>query len=169
MSTWLTVGALVAMSVVGFPSAVSAEDVSLSIEPAVVEAPGEYTFTVTGEGWTPTTVYLLPCAVAPSELAADVDADTCDTSDYTPVAPRDGSFSVVLNLDIGEDGVAIGAGDAARTQFAAAVVLVNAVPAESVLAETGASSLVIASVGAALVALGFAAVSWSRRRPARSA
>jgi hypothetical protein len=45
----------------------------------------------------------MPSRFPPSELTADVDPDTCDTSDFTPVAPRDGSFSVVLKLDIGED------------------------------------------------------------------
>ncbi|MDH3307542.1 MAG: hypothetical protein OEO77_08515 [Acidimicrobiia bacterium] len=137
----------------------------MSIEPAAVGAPGAYSFTVTGQGWTPqrSTSSRAPL---PSELAADIDPDTCDTSDFTPVAPRDGSFSVVLNLDIGEDSVAIGAGDTARTQFAAAVFFGRFVPPEPVLAETGASAFVIASVGAALVALGIAALSWSRRRPA---
>lgn len=66
----------------------------------------------------------------------------------------------IVELDH-EGGLAIGAGDTARTPVAAAVVLVNTVPVESVLAETGASSLVVVSVGAALAGLGIAAVSSS--------
>ena len=164
---WSRFAVSVAVLVSTLPSTTSAEGPSLSIEPAVVAAPGEYSFAISGEGFTARTIYLLPCVVPMSGLAADVDPDACDTSDFTPVAPRNGSFSVVLTLEVGEDGFALGAGDTARTEYAAAVVLLGPVPGEQALAETGAFTLTIVVLSGALIALGTVALWWSRRRPAR--
>jgi hypothetical protein len=148
-----------------WPSSVSAEDAVLTIEPSTVETPGEYSFTIEGEGWTPSTVYLLDCEVPPSGLAEDVDNDLCDTSTAKPIGPRDGAFSFAMVLEVGAEGLALGVGDPDRTQSAAVIVTVGATPDE-VLAETGAFTLWIAALAATMVGLGWvllACVRWRVR------
>ncbi len=77
---------------------------------------------------------LLPCAVP--DLGTDVDTETCDTSDFTPVAPTDGSFSFSKRFDVPTDGLALGAGD----------------------------STSIALIGIAVIATGFMILGFAHRR-----
>ncbi len=109
---------------------------SITVEPATVDAPGEYEFTVTGEGWTAAPpIFVVPCAAPESGEAADVDADTCDAANLTPGTPEDGSFEVTVTYEVTEGGIAIAATDAAQTEVAAAVVTVGAAEGEDGEAE----------------------------------
>ncbi|MFN3217539.1 MAG: hypothetical protein ACE367_13675 [Acidimicrobiales bacterium] len=96
----------------------SSGSATITVEPASVPAAGEYTFTISGEGWTTTPpVFLLPCAAEPFS--------TCDTGDLTPVTPVDGSFEAEVTYSVTDDGLVIGAGDAARSQTATAQVSIG--------------------------------------------
>lgn len=161
-ATWALACLLVPL-VALWPATALADDPILTIEPATVEAPGEYSFTIEGEGWTPSTVYLLNCEMPSSGLAEDVDPDTCDTSTARPVAPSDGSFSIVLTLEVAADGLALGAGDPERTQNASVIVTIGSAP-EQFLAETGAATIWIAVIGATMVGLGWMLLASTRPR-----
>jgi len=104
---------------------------SITVEPATVDAPGEYEFTVTGEGWTAAPpIFVVPCAAPESGDVADVDADTCDAANLTPGTPEDGSFQVTVTYEVAEGGIGIAATDAAQTEVAAALVTVGAAGGE---------------------------------------
>ena len=141
--------------VIAWPAVAAAQDgPSITAEPSTVEAAGEHSFVITGDGWTVPVVYLLPCA-APS-VGSEVDNDTCDTSDFTPVSPTDGSFTVTVTFDIPEEGLGIGAGDTSQTESASFVDRVSSDTATE-LALTGPDRCLLTALlvlGAACVALG---------------
>ncbi len=164
---------------------------SITVEPMTVEAPGEQEFTVTGSGWTAAPpIFVLPCEAPESGDAADIDTATCDTSNLTPATPdADGNFEVTVTYDVPAEGIAIGAGDAASTEAAGAVITVGAGEAEGEgegeaegegedgategegeeegeeeeLATTGVESGLLAVIGIAVVAAGALAVGYTRR------
>lgn len=100
---------------------------SLSVEPTSVDAPGEATFTVTGDGWTAEPpLFILPCAVPESGEPADLSTDSCDTANLTPATPADGAFVVEVTFEIPEEGLIVAAGDAAQSESAVAMITVGA-------------------------------------------
>ncbi len=154
---------------------------TLTVEPATVEAPGEYEFTVTGAGFTAAPpIFILPCDAPESGNPADIDSDTCDTGNLTPATPEDGAFEVTVTYTVPEGGLAIAAGDAAQTEAAAAVVTIGAAQEEGgddgaaeeeggeeeggeELANTGVESGLLAVIAIAVLGGGAMAVGYTRR------
>ena len=148
--------------VIAWPTFAAAQDgPSITVDPSTVDAAGEHSFVIEGEGWSVPVVYLLPCA-APS-VGSEVDNDTCDTSDFTPVSPTDGSFRLTVTFDVPAEGLGIGAGDTSQTESASFVVSVSSDAADE-LALTGPDRSLLTALlilGTAFVALGSAGL-WFR-------
>ncbi len=155
---------------------------TLTVEPATVDAPGEATFTVTGDGWTAEPpLFILPCTVPESGEPADLSTDSCDTANLTPTTPADGAFEVELTFEIPEEGLIVAAGDAAQSESAVALISVGAAEApaaeeeaaeepaataaseEAELAQTGTESGFLAVIGVTVAALGTMVVGFARR------
>ena len=105
--------ALVAM--LALAPAAQAQDVPLAqADPAFVEAAGEYEFTITGSGWIPGALALVPCSVNSYEALAAGGAEACDTASLTIAsAGADGTFSVTATYTVPEGGMCIGIGGGA--------------------------------------------------------
>lgn len=106
----------------------------MTSDPAYVPAEGEYTFTVSGTGFTPgLALFVLPCTVpgAPmtpdnaEEAIAGMGQDNCNLGSLTPaVVGDDGTFSVEITTEVGQNFV-WGAGDAAGTESAGTPVFIG--------------------------------------------
>ena len=124
-------------------SQASAQDgPSLTADPAYVPAEGDYTFTVSGAGFTAgLALFVLPCTapgepMTPDNVAAAIAAigQSLDSrpsgSSLTPaVVGADGTFSVTVTGTVGPNYVWI-AGDAAQTESAAVPVFIGEPMAE---------------------------------------
>ena len=107
---------------------------SLTADPAYVPAEGDYTFTVSGAGFTAgLALFVLPCTapgepMTPDNVAAAVAAigqTDCDLGSLTPaVVGDDGTFSVSVSGTVGQNFVWV-AGDAAQTESASAPVFIG--------------------------------------------
>jgi hypothetical protein len=107
---------------------------SLTADPATVPAEGDYTFTVSGSGFTAgLALFVLPCT-APGdpmtpenvgEAIARIGQTDCDLGSLTPaVVGADGTFSAKVSATVGQNFIWI-AGDAAQTESAAAPVFIG--------------------------------------------
>ena len=154
--------ALVAM--LALAPAAQAQDVPLAqADPAFVEAAGEYEFTITGSGWIPGALALVPCSVNSYEALATGGADACDTGALTlATAGADGTFSVTATYTVPEDGMCIGIGGGAgfTEQGGGYCVGVGA----PILPNSGSESAMVAIIGAAVLAGGAMIVLSTRRR-----
>ena len=115
-------------------SQASAQDgPSLTADPATVPAEGEYTFTLSGSGFTAgLALFVLPCT-APGEpmtpenaaqAIAAIGQTDCDLGSMTPtVVGADGTFSLAATATVGQNFVWI-AGDAAQTEAGAVPVFI---------------------------------------------
>ena len=106
---------------------------SLTADPATVPAEGEYTFTLSGSGFTAgLALFVLPCT-APGEpmtpenaaqAIAAIGQTDCDLGSMTPtVVGADGTFSLAATATVGQNFVWI-AGDAAQTEAGAVPVFI---------------------------------------------
>ena len=116
-------------------SQASAQDgPSLTADPAYVPAEGDYTFTVSGAGFSAgLALFVLPCTapgepMTPDNVAAAIAAigqTDCNLGSLTPaVVGADGTFSVSVSATVGQNFVWV-AGDAAQTESAAAPVFIG--------------------------------------------
>ena len=127
----------------------------LTADPPHVEEPGEYTFTVTGSGWT---------AIPPLGVLACldlVDQSTCDR-DSGVVVPdvTDGSFTAQITIDVPSGGIYIGAGDFAETQ---AIAIKITVGTGDELPATGVNTSLLVILGAGIALAGVMVFGLSRR------
>lgn len=156
---------------------------TITVDPASVDAPGDYDFTVTGEGWTAAPpIFIVPCEAPASGDIADLDSSTCDTGNLTPATPADGAFEVTVSYTVPEGGIVIAASDAAQSEAAGVVVSIGAADdggddaaddgegegegeaeGDEDLAETGVESGALAIAGIAILAAGAMVVGTSRR------
>ena len=115
-------------------SQASAQDgPSLTADPATVPAEGEYTFTLSGSGFTAgLALFVLPCTapgepMTPENVAQAIGAigqTDCDLGSMTPTGVgADGTFSVTATATVGQNFVWI-AGDAAQTEAGAVPVFI---------------------------------------------
>lgn len=132
---------------------------TLIVDPPYVESPGEYTFIVTGEGWTATPPYgVLACP----DL---VDQTTCHReSGVTVTELGDGAFTAEIIVQVPPEGIYIGAGDFAETQAAAVKVTVGMMEE---MPATGVNSSVLVIIGAGIALAGLMVFGLSRRLCAR--
>ena len=116
-------------------SQASAQDEpSLTADPAYVPAEGDYSFTVSGAGFTAgLALFVLPCTapgepMTPDNVAqaiAAIGQTDCNLASLTPaVVGADGTFSVSVSGTVGPNFVWV-AGDAAQTESAAAPVFIG--------------------------------------------
>ena len=106
---------------------------SLTADPATVPAEGEYTFTLSGSGFTAgLSLFVLPCTapgepMTPDNVAQAIGAISqtdCDLGSMTPtVVGADGTFSAQVTATIGPNFVWV-AGDAAQTEAGAVPVFI---------------------------------------------
>ena len=108
----------------------------LTADPPAVDGPGTYTFTLTGSGWSPSPIFIVPCTVPGEQLttASSTDAIVAALEGMgqadcilAPIgAPivvgGDGTFTVEITHDVPAN-FAFGAGDAGSTEDGAAPVL----------------------------------------------
>tara|TARA_Y100001970_G_scaffold45635_1_gene57264 strand:- start:5975 stop:6502 length:528 start_codon:yes stop_codon:yes gene_type:complete len=136
-------------------------------DPLFVEAAGEATITLTGSGWIPGMLALVPCNSSNyAELLAGGAAD-CDTASLTLTeADADGNFSADFTLTVDADGTCIGIGGGAgfTEQGGGFCVGVGAPVPPPGAANTGAESGMIAVIGIAVLAAGALVVGMTRRR-----
>ena len=115
-------------------SQASAQDgPSLTADPPAVPAEGEYTFTISGAGFTAgLALFVLPCTapgepMTPENVAqaiASIGQTDCDLGSMTPVVVgADGTFSLTATAPVGQNFVWI-AGDAAQTEAGAVPVFI---------------------------------------------
>ena len=115
-------------------SQASAQDgPSLTADPPAVPAEGEYTFTISGSGFTAgLALFVLPCTapgepMTPDNVAAAIAAigqTDCNLGSMTPVVVgADGTFSLTATATVGQNFVWI-AGDAAQTEAGAVPVFI---------------------------------------------
>lgn len=166
---------------------------AITVDPESVDAAGTQSFTVTGSGFTLPALFVLPCAYPADGDVANIGEDDCDLGALTPVSPdEEGAFSVEVEYDVPEEGMAIVAADAGQVETAAAVISVAGAedeaaeeepaeeeaaeeePAEEAegedveeaqeeLPETGAESTTLAIIGLTVAAAGALVVGGSRR------
>ena len=117
-------------------SQASAQDgPTMTSDPAYVPAEGEYTFTVSGAGFTPglAPFFVLPCTLpgepmTPENAMAALEAmgqEDCDTNKLTATAiGADGTFSVQITATVGPNFV-WGAGDAGGTESSGVPVFIG--------------------------------------------
>ena len=116
-------------------SQASAQDgPSLTADPAYVPAEGDYTFTVSGAGFTAgLALFVLPCTapgepMTPDNVAqaiAAIGQTDCNLASLTPVVVgADGTFSVSVSATVGKNFIWV-AGDAAQTESGAAPVFIG--------------------------------------------
>ena len=116
-------------------SQASAQDgPTMTADPAYVPAEGEYTFTVSGAGFTPgLALFVLPCTVPGDPMTpenaeaaiAGMGQDNCNIGSLTPaVVGADGTFSVQITATIGPNFV-WGAGDAGGTESSGVPVFIG--------------------------------------------
>ncbi len=115
-------------------SQASAQDgPSLTADPATVPAEGEYTFTLSGSGFTAgLALFVLPCTAPGEPMTPDNAAQAiaaigqtdCDLGSMTPTGVgADGTFSLTATATVGQNFVWI-AGDAAQTEAGAVPVFI---------------------------------------------
>ena len=115
-------------------SQASAQDgPSLTADPPAVPAEGEYTFPISGSGFTAgLALFVLPCTapgapMTPDNVAAAIAAigqTDCNLGSMTPVVVgADGTFSLTATATVGQNFVWI-AGDAAQTEAGAVPVFI---------------------------------------------
>ena len=108
---------------------------SLTADPAYVPAEGDYTFTVSGSGFTAgLALFVLPCTAPGDPMTPENAAEAigrigqtdCDLGSLTPaVVGADGTFSATVSATVGQNFVWV-AGDAAQTESGAAPVFIGA-------------------------------------------
>ena len=106
---------------------------SMTADPATVPAEGEYTFTVSGSGFTAgLAVFVLPCLVPGEPMTPDNVAEVmagmtqgdCNLGNLTPaVVGADGTFSVTATAMVGPN-FAWAAGDAGGTESSGVPVFI---------------------------------------------
>ncbi len=136
---------------------------TMTLDPDEVEEAGEHDIEVSLSGFSADiALFVLPCDYPEGGNPANLDTNSCDQANLMPVQmDGNGEGTVTVTYDIPEPGIAIIAGDAARTESAFGFLAVVP-PVE--LAATGASStLVIALFGFGIISLGMGAVYASRR------
>ena len=128
---------------------------TLIVDPPYVESPGEYTFMVTGEGWTATPPYgVLACP----DL---VDQITCHReSGVTVTELEDGLFTAEIIVQVPPEGIYIGVGDFAEIQAAAVKITVGMMEE---MPATGVNSSVPVIIGAGIALAGLMVFGLSRR------
>lgn len=109
-------------------------------DPAIVDGPGSYSFTLTGSGWSPgLLLYVFPCSIPGDQLTtvtptAEVTArvlavgdDDCLTTPIgsTAYVGGDGTFSVTVTVDVTAN-YGLGVGDADSTQSGLVPILFKA-------------------------------------------
>lgn len=108
----------------------SAQDQTITIEPASVDEAGEYEFTVTASGFNPTPGFLLPCPGAEGSLETIADGDPatlCDLSNLFPyTVDDDGAWTATVTYDVPDIGLVLAAGDTGGDNAAAALISVGA-------------------------------------------
>lgn len=126
--------AVTLLALLALTSQASAQDgPSLTADPATVPAEGEYTFTLSGAGFTAgNNLFVLPCT-APGEpmtpenaaqAIAAIGQTDCNLASMTPAAVgADGTFSVTATATVGQNFVWV-AGDAAQTEAGAVPVFI---------------------------------------------
>ena len=107
---------------------------SLTADPAYVPAEGDYTFTVSGSGFTAgLALFVLPCTAPGDPMTPENAAEAigrigqadCDLGSLTPaVVGADGTFSATVSATVGQNFVWV-AGDAAQTESGAAPVFIG--------------------------------------------
>jgi LPXTG-motif cell wall-anchored protein len=175
----LMIVTVVAMMGLAFAAPASAQDEpSVTADPPYVEAPGEATFIVSGEGFSDPGLFILPCDIPEGDDTPTVD--TCDVSNILPVSPdADGKIAETeVTYDIPEGGLAIAISNADASEGAWAVITIGAAMddeeevaeepeenevAEEELPETGSESTQLAIIGLTIAAGGAMVVAGSRR------
>lgn len=156
-----------AVALVGFlfAGSTSAQDgPSITADPSSVEEAGEYTFTVTGSGWTGSPIAVLPCDMPASGDLDDVDSSTCDQGNMNVVGAldADGGFTTEITLNVPENGIVIGSGDFAQTESASLAITVGMME-DDMLAETGVNTSLLVIIGAGIALAGVMVFGLSRR------
>lgn len=126
------VAGLVALFAMSAPAAAQ-DGPTMTSDPAVVPAEGDYDFTVSGSGFTPgLAVFVLPCTVPGEPMTPDNVAEAmagmgqsdCNIASLTPaVVGSDGTFSVQATATVGPN-FAWGAGDAGGTESSGVPVFI---------------------------------------------
>ncbi len=165
MKKLITMLAVMMAVTVGFAGVASAQAPTGEMAVSGVTEAGSQDLEVTVSGFTPgLALFVLPCPIV-ADLAS-FDAGTCDTGNLTPVvAGDDGSATVTTTQDVPAEGMLLVAGDAARTEFAIAVVTVGGAAGGShaALADTGVDTGVLAVIAGTMIAGGALVVGTTRR------
>ena len=124
------------MALFGLTSQAAAQEgPMLTADPPAVPGPGEYTFTLTGSGWSVPLVFIVPCTLPGDQLTTAtpieeivatmgaISQDACDTAAASP-APvgADGTFTVEVTQDVPAN-FAFGAGDAGGVESSGVPIL----------------------------------------------
>ena len=145
-----------------------AQDTPTAIgDPLFVEAAGEATISLTGSGWIPGQLALVPCNSSNYEELVAGGAADCDTASLTlATADDDGNFTADFTLTVAEGGTCIGIGGGAgfQEQGGGFCVGVGAPVPPPGQPNTGAESGMIAVIGIAVLAAGALVVGMTRRR-----
>ncbi|MYE71641.1 MAG: hypothetical protein F4240_00005 [Acidimicrobiia bacterium] len=116
-------------------SAASAQDgPTLTVSPSNIAEPGEVEVTVTGSGWTLSSLNVLACKIAEDAVAADLDvsencalaAGNLDFASVTPAEVVDGGFEVTLTVNVPAQGLFIIAGASGADESGNALITVGA-------------------------------------------
>ena len=107
-------------------SAASAQDgPSITISPSSVAEAGEVEVTVTGSGWTVSSVNVLTCKIAEDANAAEIDAsENCtlgsgnlNLGSIVPASVTDGGFEATITVNVPAQGIFIAAGDSGQQEI----------------------------------------------------
>ena len=128
---------------------------TLTVDPPHVESPGEFTFTVTGAGWTASPpLGVLACPDLEDQSSCDRD------NGVTVTEVENGEFTTEIVVQVPPEGIYIGAGDFAETQAVAVKITIST--AEEIPA-TGLNTSLLVIIGASVALSGVMVFGLSRR------
>jgi LPXTG-motif cell wall-anchored protein len=161
---------VVAMMGLVFSAPASAQDgPTVTSDPAYVDAPGEATFIITGEGFSDPGLFILACDIPEGDATPTVD--TCDVTNLVPTSPdSDGNIAETeVTYDIPEGGLAIAISNVDASDAGFTIITIGeedaaeVEAAEEELPETGSESTQLAIIGLTIAAGGAMVVAGSRR------
>ena len=125
--------ALALVTWVGASAASAQNGPSILISPSSVAEAGEVEVTVTGSGFTVSSVNVLACNIDEGANAAEIDPEEyctltsgkLDLANMVPATVTDGGFEATITVNVPAQGIFIGAGDSGQTESAQALLSVG--------------------------------------------